>query len=157
MLHDGNGTMFDDKVSLLLFALHKAFQATPRRLMSSKVYAALFGALVWRYLYFLDSYTSIKIIYGSLIKSSYLYVLFLCKCSFSGGTISIVVLVSVWVICTLVFIILLIMYHCFHYLNVFSYLICSSSSLIIFVVVGSCCHDYTFLCIHLSLCVMLVL
>ena len=76
-MHDGNGTMFDDKVSLLLFALHKAFQATPRRLMSSKVYAALFGALVWRYLYFLDSYTSIKIIYGSLIKSSYLLCAFL--------------------------------------------------------------------------------
>ncbi|KAL5564236.1 hypothetical protein UlMin_027400 [Ulmus minor] len=45
-LHDGSGTMFDDKVSLLLFALHKAFQAAPRRLMTSNVYAALFGASI---------------------------------------------------------------------------------------------------------------
>lgn len=45
-LHDGGSTMFGDKVSLLLFALHKAFQAAPKRLMTSNVYAALFGASV---------------------------------------------------------------------------------------------------------------
>lgn len=45
-LHDGGGTMFDDKVSLLLFALQKAFQAAPNRLMTSNVYAALLGASV---------------------------------------------------------------------------------------------------------------
>lgn len=43
---DGGGTMFTDKVSLLLFALHKAFQAAPKRLMTSNVYAALLGASV---------------------------------------------------------------------------------------------------------------
>lgn len=46
-LHDGGGTMFDDKVSLLLFALQKAFQAAPRRLMTSNVYMALLAASVW--------------------------------------------------------------------------------------------------------------
>nr|XP_048321218.1 BEACH domain-containing protein C2 [Ziziphus jujuba var. spinosa] len=45
-LHDGGGTMFEDKVSLLLFALHKAFQAAPNRLMTSNVYAALLGAAI---------------------------------------------------------------------------------------------------------------
>lgn len=40
------GTMFDDKVSLLLFALQKAFQAAPRRLMTKNVYTALLGAAV---------------------------------------------------------------------------------------------------------------
>ncbi|PON35234.1 WD repeat containing protein [Parasponia andersonii] len=45
-LHDGGGTMFDDKVSLLLFALHKAFQAAPKRLMTGNVYAVLFGASI---------------------------------------------------------------------------------------------------------------
>ncbi|EXB52070.1 hypothetical protein L484_024620 [Morus notabilis] len=45
-LHDGGSTMFDDKVSLLLFALHKAFQAAPKRLMTSNVYVALFGASI---------------------------------------------------------------------------------------------------------------
>ena len=48
-LHDGGGTMFDDKVSLLLYALHKAFQAAPRRLLTRNVYAALFGASVWHH------------------------------------------------------------------------------------------------------------
>ncbi|RRT67812.1 hypothetical protein B296_00035169 [Ensete ventricosum] len=38
------GTMFDDKVSLLLFALQKAFQAAPRKLMTTNVYTALLGA-----------------------------------------------------------------------------------------------------------------
>lgn len=45
-MHDGNGTMFDDKVSLLLFALQKAFQAAPNRLMTSTVYTSLLGASV---------------------------------------------------------------------------------------------------------------
>lgn len=45
-LHEGGGTMFDDKVSLLLFALQKAFQAAPNRLMTSNVYTALLGASV---------------------------------------------------------------------------------------------------------------
>lgn len=40
------GTMFDDKVSLLLFALQKAFQAAPRKLMTTNVYTALLGATV---------------------------------------------------------------------------------------------------------------
>nr|GMD65017.1 BEACH domain-containing protein C2 [Ipomoea batatas] len=43
-LFEGGGTMFDDKVSLLLFALQKAFQAAPNRLMTSSVYRALLGA-----------------------------------------------------------------------------------------------------------------
>lgn len=45
-LHDGGGTMFDDKVSLLLFALQKAFQAAPNRLMTSNVYTSLLGASI---------------------------------------------------------------------------------------------------------------
>lgn len=45
-LNDGGGTMFDDKVSLLLFALQKAFQAAPNRLMTTNVYNALLGASI---------------------------------------------------------------------------------------------------------------
>lgn len=45
-LHDGGGTMFDDKVSLLLFALQKAFQAGRNRLMTNNVYTALLAASV---------------------------------------------------------------------------------------------------------------
>ncbi|KAK9103505.1 hypothetical protein Sjap_020759 [Stephania japonica] len=45
-LHDGGGNMYDDKVSLLLFALQKAFQAAPRRLMTGNVYMALLGASI---------------------------------------------------------------------------------------------------------------
>lgn len=45
-LHDRGGTMFDDKVSLLLFALQKAFQSAPNRLMTGNVYTALLGASV---------------------------------------------------------------------------------------------------------------
>ncbi|XP_057980626.1 BEACH domain-containing protein C2 isoform X2 [Malania oleifera] len=45
-LHEGSGTMFDDKVSLLLFALQKAFQAAPHRLMTANVYTALLGASI---------------------------------------------------------------------------------------------------------------
>ncbi|KAF9626107.1 hypothetical protein IFM89_030954 [Coptis chinensis] len=43
-LHDGGGTMFDDKLSLLLFALQKALHAAPRRLMTTNVYMALLAA-----------------------------------------------------------------------------------------------------------------
>ncbi|VFQ75698.1 unnamed protein product [Cuscuta campestris] len=43
-LFEGGGTMFDDKVSLLLFALQKTFQAAPNRLLSGRVYRALLGA-----------------------------------------------------------------------------------------------------------------
>ncbi|CAI9101616.1 OLC1v1038984C1 [Oldenlandia corymbosa var. corymbosa] len=43
---EGGGTMFDDKVSLLLFALQRAFQAAPNRLMTSRVYTALLGASI---------------------------------------------------------------------------------------------------------------
>lgn len=45
-LNEGGGTMFDDKVSLLFFALQKAIQAVPNRLMSNNVYMALLGASV---------------------------------------------------------------------------------------------------------------
>lgn len=45
-LNDGGGTMFEDKVCLLLFALHKAFQAAPNRLLTSNVYTALLGASI---------------------------------------------------------------------------------------------------------------
>ncbi|CAO2834959.1 unnamed protein product [Amaranthus hypochondriacus] len=45
-LPDTGGSMFDDKVSLLLFALHKAFQAAPRRLMTTNVYTALLAASI---------------------------------------------------------------------------------------------------------------
>ncbi|XP_042512465.1 BEACH domain-containing protein C2 [Macadamia integrifolia] len=45
-LHDRGGTMFDDKVSLLLFALQKAFQAAPERLMTNNVCMALLGASI---------------------------------------------------------------------------------------------------------------
>ncbi|KAL9228969.1 hypothetical protein vseg_004493 [Gypsophila vaccaria] len=41
-----SGSMFDDKVSLVLFALQKAFQAAPRRLMTTNVYTALFAASI---------------------------------------------------------------------------------------------------------------
>ncbi|CAL1370261.1 unnamed protein product [Linum trigynum] len=46
LLQDGGGTMFDDKVSLLLFALQKTFQAAPNRLMTTNVYTALLGASI---------------------------------------------------------------------------------------------------------------
>ncbi|XVF79928.1 hypothetical protein PTKIN_Ptkin15bG0029600 [Pterospermum kingtungense] len=45
-LNDAGGSMFEDKVSLLLFALQKAFQAAPNRLMTSNVYTALLGASI---------------------------------------------------------------------------------------------------------------
>lgn len=45
-LHENGGTMFDDKVALLLFALLKAFQAAPNRLMTDNVYTTLLGASV---------------------------------------------------------------------------------------------------------------
>ncbi|KAI3693320.1 hypothetical protein L6452_33155 [Arctium lappa] len=43
-LLEGAGSMFDDKVSLLHFALQKTLQAAPNRLMTGNVYAALLGA-----------------------------------------------------------------------------------------------------------------
>lgn len=46
-IHDRGGTMFEDKVSLLLYALQKAFQAAPNRLMTNNVYTALLAASVW--------------------------------------------------------------------------------------------------------------
>nr|KYP56218.1 Neurobeachin-like protein 1 [Cajanus cajan] len=45
-LHDGGGTMFDDKVSFLFYALQKAFQAAPSRLMTNNVYRALLTASI---------------------------------------------------------------------------------------------------------------
>ncbi|GAV85295.1 WD40 domain-containing protein/Beach domain-containing protein/DUF1088 domain-containing protein [Cephalotus follicularis] len=44
--NENSGTMFDDKVSLLLFALQKAFQAAPNKLLSGNVYTALLGASI---------------------------------------------------------------------------------------------------------------
>lgn len=77
-LFEAGGTMFDDKVSLLLFALQKAFQAAPNRLMSRSVYIALLGASVCTvYLFILYFFTS--------------YALALCKYNpslfFSSGTL----------------------------------------------------------------------
>lgn len=46
-VHDEGSTMSEDRVSLLLFALQKAFQAAPRRLMTANVYMALISAAVW--------------------------------------------------------------------------------------------------------------
>lgn len=46
-LPDGGSSMFDDKVSLLLYALQKAFQAAPNKLMTNNVYTALMGASVY--------------------------------------------------------------------------------------------------------------
>ncbi|KAL4338491.1 hypothetical protein HN51_048684 [Arachis hypogaea] len=43
-LDEGGCTMFDDKVFLLLYALQKAFQAAPNRLMTNNVYTALLAA-----------------------------------------------------------------------------------------------------------------
>ncbi|KAB2070178.1 hypothetical protein ES319_A08G139300v1 [Gossypium barbadense] len=45
-LNDAGGGMFEDKVSLLLFALQKALQAAPNRLMTTNVYMALLGASI---------------------------------------------------------------------------------------------------------------
>ncbi|MFQ6625467.1 hypothetical protein Gotur_005746 [Gossypium turneri] len=45
-LSDSGGSMFDDKVSLLFYALQKAFQAAPNRLMTSNAYTALLGASI---------------------------------------------------------------------------------------------------------------
>ncbi|KAG0534790.1 hypothetical protein BDA96_04G310100 [Sorghum bicolor] len=42
---EGN-TMFEDRVSLLLFALQKAFQTAPRRLMTRNVYRALISSVI---------------------------------------------------------------------------------------------------------------
>lgn len=44
--HDRGGTMFEDKVSILHYALQKAFQAAPNRLMTNNVYTALLSASV---------------------------------------------------------------------------------------------------------------
>ncbi|KAL4562785.1 hypothetical protein LXL04_026816 [Taraxacum kok-saghyz] len=43
-LVEGGGSMFEDKVSLLRYALQKAFQAAPNRLMTNNAYIALLGA-----------------------------------------------------------------------------------------------------------------
>nr|XP_043621960.1 BEACH domain-containing protein C2-like [Erigeron canadensis] len=43
-LLEGGGSMFEDKVSLLRYALQRAFQAAPNRLMTSNTYIALLGA-----------------------------------------------------------------------------------------------------------------
>ncbi|CAI9278052.1 unnamed protein product [Lactuca saligna] len=43
-LLEGAGSMFDDKVSLLHFALQKTLQAAPNRLMTGNVYTALLSA-----------------------------------------------------------------------------------------------------------------
>ncbi|KAG9147689.1 hypothetical protein Leryth_014857 [Lithospermum erythrorhizon] len=43
---EGGGSMFDDKMSLLLFALQKAFQAAPNRLMTRSVYTTLLGVSI---------------------------------------------------------------------------------------------------------------
>ncbi|KAH6830812.1 WD-40 repeat family protein / beige-like protein [Perilla frutescens var. hirtella] len=45
-LLEAGGTMFDDKVSLLLFGLQKAFRAAPNRLMTSSAYKALLAASI---------------------------------------------------------------------------------------------------------------
>ncbi|KAF9613959.1 hypothetical protein IFM89_014024 [Coptis chinensis] len=45
-LHDGGGTMFDDKLSLLLLPLQKALQSGTRRLMTTNVYMALLAASI---------------------------------------------------------------------------------------------------------------
>ncbi|KAK1266110.1 hypothetical protein QJS04_geneDACA000442 [Acorus gramineus] len=45
-LTEEGGTMFEDKISLLLFALQKAFQAAPQRLMTANVYTTLLGAAI---------------------------------------------------------------------------------------------------------------
>lgn len=45
-LLEGGVSMFEDKVSLLRFALQKAFQAAPNRLMTGNAYIALLGASV---------------------------------------------------------------------------------------------------------------
>lgn len=46
-LPDGGSSMFDDKISLLLYALQKTFQAAPNKLMTNNVYTALMGASVY--------------------------------------------------------------------------------------------------------------
>jgi len=45
-VHEEGNTMLEDRVSLLLFALQKAFQAAPRRLMTPNVYMALISAAI---------------------------------------------------------------------------------------------------------------
>ncbi|KAK1289926.1 hypothetical protein QJS10_CPB18g01551 [Acorus calamus] len=45
-LTEEGGTMFEDKISLLLFALQRAFQAAPQRLMTANVYTTLLGAAI---------------------------------------------------------------------------------------------------------------
>ncbi|KAK1313447.1 hypothetical protein QJS10_CPA06g00328 [Acorus calamus] len=45
-LTEEGGTMFEDKISLLLFAFQRAFQAAPQRLMTANVYTTLLGAAI---------------------------------------------------------------------------------------------------------------
>ncbi|XP_019412873.1 PREDICTED: BEACH domain-containing protein C2-like isoform X2 [Lupinus angustifolius] len=45
-IQDGGSSMFEDKVSLLLYALQKAFQAAPNRLITNNVYTALLAASI---------------------------------------------------------------------------------------------------------------
>lgn len=63
-LPDEGSVIFSDKISLVLFALQKAFQAAPQRLMTDNVYMALLGAAVW--MAYLFSFVS--------------FILFLCAC-----------------------------------------------------------------------------
>lgn len=74
-LNEGGGTMFDDKVSLLFFALQKAIQTVPNRLMSNNVYTALLGASVCH-----DSFLHITkfVIYGKLWLLLIYFVLAVC-------------------------------------------------------------------------------
>ncbi|CAA6655614.1 unnamed protein product [Spirodela intermedia] len=46
VLTEDGSTMFSDKISLLLFALQKAFQAAPQRLMTTNVYTSLLSATI---------------------------------------------------------------------------------------------------------------
>ncbi|KAG8083110.1 hypothetical protein GUJ93_ZPchr0014g46682 [Zizania palustris] len=45
-VHEDGNTMSEDRVSLLLFALQKAFQAAPKRLMTLNVYMALISGVI---------------------------------------------------------------------------------------------------------------
>lgn len=58
-LPDEGSAMFYDKISLVLFALQKAFQAEPQRLMTYNVYMALLGAAVW--IAYLFSFVSLSV------------------------------------------------------------------------------------------------
>lgn len=71
-VNDGGATMSDDKVSLVFFALQKAIEAAPNRLMSNNVYTALLGGSVW-------IFPSFRVDHLRFPRITFTFIFFLCS------------------------------------------------------------------------------